>query len=82
VGFVTCDPEWAEIVFLASQWVLYDYFGNETGEMDLNLNFDGALCGEVDRSLIFPFCVTTVVFSAYQSQKVKANPYGSSSVSQ
>jgi hypothetical protein len=40
VGFVTCDPEWAEIVFLASQSVLYDYFGNDVGQMDLNLRFD------------------------------------------
>lgn len=40
VGFVTCDPKWAEIVFLASQSVLYDFFGQEVGQMDLNLNFD------------------------------------------
>jgi HD superfamily phosphohydrolase len=40
VGFVTCDPKWAEIVFLASQSVLYDYFGEEVGQMDLNLRFD------------------------------------------
>ena len=41
VGFVTCDPVWAEIVFLASQEVLYDYFGNSIGRMDLNLQFGG-----------------------------------------
>lgn len=40
VGFVTCDPKWAEIVFLAAQAVLYDYFGNDVGQMDLNLHFE------------------------------------------
>jgi HD superfamily phosphohydrolase len=39
VGFVMCDPEWAEIVFLASQNVLYDYFGNDVGQVDLDLQF-------------------------------------------
>jgi len=42
VGFVTCEPKWAEIVFLASQKVLYDYFDtdDEAGEMDLKLPFE------------------------------------------
>jgi HD superfamily phosphohydrolase len=41
VGFVTCDPEWAEIVFIASQIVLYDYYGNSIDETTLTLNFEG-----------------------------------------
>jgi deoxynucleoside triphosphate triphosphohydrolase SAMHD1 len=40
IGFVTCEPEWAEVVFLASQAVLYDYFGNDIGVTDLNLKFE------------------------------------------
>jgi deoxynucleoside triphosphate triphosphohydrolase SAMHD1 len=40
IGFVTCDPPWAEIVFLAAQEVIYDYFGDETAQVDIDLYFD------------------------------------------
>jgi HD superfamily phosphohydrolase len=40
VGFVTCDQKWAEIVFLAAQEVLYDYFGNDVIRLDLPIQFD------------------------------------------
>ncbi|BAM90119.1 metal dependent phosphohydrolase [Bradyrhizobium oligotrophicum S58] len=39
IGFVNCSPDWAEIVFLAAQRVLYDYFGNDIGQMDIDLRF-------------------------------------------
>ena len=39
IGFVTCAPEWSEIVFLASQMVLYDFFGNTVGMLDIDLRF-------------------------------------------
>lgn len=39
IGFVTCDPEWAEIVFLASQEILYDYFDGPVGHFDIDLTF-------------------------------------------
>lgn len=42
IGFATCEPEWAEIVFLAAQEVLYDYFDSAVGHLDIDLRFGNA----------------------------------------
>ncbi|WP_029077504.1 HD domain-containing protein [Bradyrhizobium sp. th.b2] len=46
IGFVTCDSEWAEIVFLASQEILYDYFNGPVGHFDIDLTFGNAEQGD------------------------------------
>ncbi len=48
VGFVTCEPKWAEIVFLAAQEILYDYFGNDPVQIDLPLEFQTTALVEED----------------------------------
>jgi deoxynucleoside triphosphate triphosphohydrolase SAMHD1 len=52
IGFVTCDPQWAEIVFLAAQEVIYDYFGDETAQVDIDLLFDGNENEERDSKIL------------------------------